>query len=152
VYYDYLNAFWTGYSMSNYNYATSCLENFSLFMDSFHLWYLTSTRRRYYTELWDLFFTVAGTDFNEAWYKCFLYYDDISSTYITKWANFNDFGDIYLSFIFNMLSNSLNIKSQTENMIESYDDHDTVTFTQSLGSIMRSILDFDSYTSVAGSN
>jgi hypothetical protein len=51
-----------------------------------------------------------------------------------------------------MLSNSLNIKSQTENMITSYDANDTVTFTQSLGSIMRSILDFDSYTSVAGSN
>jgi len=41
-----------------------------------------------------------------------------------------------------MLSNSLNIKSQTENMITSYAAHDTVTFTPSLGSIMRSILDF----------
>lgn len=102
--------------------------------------------------MWDLFFTVAGTDFNEAWYKCFLYYDDISTTYLTKWAGFNDFGDIYLSFIFNMLSNSLNIKSQTENMIASYETHDTVTFVQSLGSILRSIIDFDSYTSVAGSN
>jgi len=50
-----------------------------------------------------------------------------------------------------MLSNSLNIKSQTENMIDSYAAHDTVTFTQSLASVLRSIIDFDSYTSVAGS-
>ena len=64
-----------------------------------------------------------GTDFNEGWYKCFLFWEDLANTYLTKWAAFNDFGDIYLSFIFNMLSNSLNIKTQTENMIEAYQTH-----------------------------
>lgn len=33
-------------------------------------------------------------------------------------------------------------------MIEAYDEHDTETFAQSLGNILRSILDFTSYTSV----
>ena len=123
VYFDYLNAFWVGYSMSNYNYANACLENSTSFLNVFHTWYLTSTYRRSYTELWDLFFVTTGTSFNDAWYKCFLYYDDISYTYKTKWENFNDFGDIYLSFIFNMLSPSLNIKMQTENMIDAYAAH-----------------------------
>ena len=50
-----------------------------------------------------------------------------------------------------MLQNSLSIKKQTENMIESYAKHDTVTFTRSLGSVLRSILDFNMYTSQAGS-
>ena len=50
-----------------------------------------------------------------------------------------------------MLSNSLNIKKQTENMIDSYAIHDTVTFTSSLGSVLRSVLDFDSYTTLSGS-
>ena len=50
-----------------------------------------------------------------------------------------------------MLQNSLNIKKQTENMIEAYDKHDTVNFMQSMGSILRSVLDFDSYTSVSES-
>lgn len=72
-------------------------------------------------------------------------------TYKVKWENFNDFGDIYLSFIFNMLQNSLNIKSQTENMIEAYALHNTVTFVQALGSVLRSILDFDSYSSISSS-
>lgn len=36
-------------------------------------------------------------------------------------------------------------------MIEAYAKHDTVTFTRSLGSVLRSILDFDMYTSAAGS-
>ena len=69
-------------------------------------------------------------------------------TYSGKWANFKDFGDIYLSFIFNMLQNSLNIKSQTENMISAYELHNTETFVQALGSVLRSILDFESYTTL----
>ena len=51
-----------------------------------------------------------------------------------------------------MLSNSLNIKNQTENMIESYKTHDTTTFVRSLASLLKSIIDFESYTSVSGSN
>ena len=98
-----------------------------------------------------MFFQTAGTSFNETWYNCYLYYYDFEGTYATKWENFNDFGDIYLSFIFNMLQNSLNIKSQTENMITAYETHQTTAFSQALGSVLRSILDFDSYTSVAGS-
>lgn len=149
MYYDYLNAFWTGYNMQSYNYATTCLDNFNSFMDVFHRWKLTADRQKTYTDLWNLFFNTAGNDANETWYYCYLYYDDVKETYKTKWANFNDFGDIYLSFIFNMLQNSLNIKSQTENMIASYELHDTEKFVQALGSVLRSILDFDSYTQVA---
>jgi len=44
VYFDYLTAFWVGYSMTNYAYATACIDNFSLFMNVFHDWYLISTR------------------------------------------------------------------------------------------------------------
>jgi len=111
VYYDYLNAFWTGYNMQSYNYATTCKDNFNGFMNVFHEWKLTAVRQKTYTELWNLFFNTAGTDANETWYNCYLFYDDIYVNYETKWENFNDFGDIYLSFIFNMLQNSLNIKS-----------------------------------------
>ena len=118
-------------------------------MNVFHTWKLTAVRQKTYTDLWDLFFITAGTDFNETWYNCYLFYDDIYVNYETKWENFNDFGDIYLSFIFNMLQNSLNIKSQTENMITAYELHNTETFIQALGSVLRSILDFDSYTSLS---
>ena len=149
VYYDYLNAFWTGYNMQSYNYATTCKDNYNQFMNVFHEWKLTAVRQKTYTDLWDLFFNTAGTDFNETWYNCYLFYDDIYVNYETKWENFNDFGDIYLSFIFNMLQNSLNIKSQTENMITAYELHNTETFIQALGSVLRSILDFDSYTSLS---
>ena len=152
VYYDYLDAFWLGYNMQSYLHATTCLEKYTLFMNAFHNWHLTATYKKENTELWDLFFLEAGTNANDTWYKCFLFYYDFRTTYETKWESFNDFGDFYLSFIFNMLQKSLNIKNQTENMIDAYSAHDTVTFMQSLGSVLRSILDFQSYTAApAGS-
>ena len=151
VYADYVNAFWTGYNMQSYAYATTCVDNFNLFMDNFHRWYLTAVRQRSYTELWDLFFLAAGTDANETWYNCFLFQYDLRDQYARKWGSFEDFGDIYLSFIFNMLQNSLNIRSQTENMIAAYESHDTEDFIQSLGSVLRSVLDFNSYTALSSS-
>ena len=97
-------------------------------MDAFHDWYKTATYQRNITELWDFFFLTAGTSFNDAWYYCFLYQNDFLDDYGTKLASFNDFGEIYLSLIFNLLQNSLNIKSQTENMIAAYELHNTKEF------------------------
>jgi len=133
--------------MQSYLFAGDCLEKGTGFMDSFHSWYLTATRYKSKVELSDLAFTTLGTNGNDSWYNCYLFYYDFSMAYEQKFDRFNDFGDIYLSFIFNMLQNSLSIKKQTENMIKSYASHDTVTFTRSLGSVLRSILDFNMYTS-----
>lgn len=36
-------------------------------------------------------------------------------------------------------------------MIEAYEAHDTTTFTQALASVLRSVLDFNSYTSLSSS-
>lgn len=129
VYYDYLYAFWAGYNMNSYLYAQECLEYSSSFMNVLHEWHLVSTRRRYWYELWDLFFEEAGTDANDTWYNCFLFYSDIREAYKQKFENFDDFGDLYLSFIFNMLQNSYSIKQQTDSMIENYAIHDTEKFT-----------------------
>lgn len=45
-----------------------------------------------------------------------------------KKNNFLDLPDFYLSFIFNLLGNSFQIKGATESMIDASATHDTVTF------------------------
>lgn len=62
-----------------------------------------------------------------------------------------DFGDIYLSFIFNLLGNSLQLKQNTEDMIDASARHDTVEYFESLGALLRIILDFNSYKTAGGS-
>lgn len=69
---------------------------------------------------------------NDAWFYCYQWGNDVYEVYKTKADNFVDFGDVYLSFIFNLLSNSLNIKVSTENMIEAQDEHDTAKFIKNL--------------------
>ena len=56
-----------------------------------------------------------------------------------------DFGDVYLSFIFNLLANSLQIKNASENMVEAVRDHNTVLLMENIAKICRITFDFDSY-------
>ena len=94
---------------------------------------------------------IMGVELNDSWFYCYQFGDDIADIYKTKAENFVDFGDVYLSFIFNLLSNSLNIKISTENMIDARQDHDSVKFIKNLGQILRACFDFNSYQTVAGS-
>jgi len=64
---------------------------------------------------------------------------------VTKVENFVDFGDVYLSFIFNLLANSLQIKSSVEKMIAFNKVYDTGAEMKELGTILRIVADFDSY-------
>ena len=70
---------------------------------------------------------------------------DIKQVYMTKVENFVDFGDVYLSFIFNLLANSLQIKSSVEKMIKFNKVFDTGGEMKELGTILRIVADFDSY-------
>lgn len=70
---------------------------------------------------------------------------DIKQVYVTKVENFVDFGDVYLSFIFNLLANSLQIKSSVEKMIKFNKVYDTGGEMKELGTILRIVADFDSY-------
>jgi len=74
---------------------------------------------------------------------------DVKQVYTTKVENFVDFGDVYLSFIFNLLANSLQIKVGVENMIKATDKYDTDLMMKNLGSILRIVADFDSYQTQA---
>lgn len=56
--------------------------------------------------------------------------------YEEKKKNFVDLPDLYLSFIFNLLGNSFQLKSATESMITASNTHDSVTFFQELGYIL----------------
>ncbi len=68
--------------------------------------------------------------------------------YYTKFENFVDFGDIYLSFIFNLLGNSLQLRKKTKDMITASARHNDVLFYGALGSTIRMTVDFNSYKTV----
>lgn len=136
--------------MTSYQNAPECETEFSEFMDIFHNFHLNMTRRKDTTpDTWfdpyRLIMYTIGNSFNDFWYNCFRFGYDVYDSYATKFDNFVDFGDVYLSFIFNMLANSVEIKADVELMIEAYDTHETEDFVRGLASILRAILEFESY-------
>lgn len=117
-------------------------------MDQLHNFYLNTTRMRDWSEPYFLTFQIVGNQFNDAWFFCYQMAYDIYLVYKQKIENFVDFGDVYMSFIFNLLSNSLQIKISAENMVNATALHDTVRFVTHTAKICRIILDFDSYQNV----
>ena len=103
------------------------------------------TRRRDWSEPYFLVFQIVGNQFNDSWFYCYQMVYDIYNVYKTKVEAFQDFGDVYMSFIFNLLSNSLQIKISSEAMVEAVAKRDTITLVRNIAKICRIVLDFDSY-------
>ena len=144
-------AFYEGYQMYDYAFAAECLQYTTATLDRLYEFNLNMTRRYNWNEPFFLITDTVGGPFNDAWFYCYQYYVDFKLVYVTKFENFVDFGDLYLSFIFNLLGNSLQIKQQTEKMIESNERHDMVPYFQALGALMRMMLDFNSYKTAGAS-
>lgn len=92
-----------------------------------------------------------ATDIDDAWFDCYLFTSDFIDTFNTKRKNFVDLPDFYLSFIFNLLGNSYQLKTSIEAMMEASSTHDTVTFFQQLGSLLYLMYNFSSYKTTTGS-
>lgn len=86
---------------------------------------------------------------NDAWFHCWQFKVDFMENFWEKKGNFVDLPDFYLSFIFNLLGNSFQIKSSSEAMITASQTHDTVTFYQQLGALLQIMYDFESYKTTA---
>lgn len=109
------------------------------------------TRRFDWVDPYFLVFDIFGNEFNDSWFYCYQFSMDLKAVYQAKAENFVDFGDVYLSFIFNLLANSLQIKTSAENMVDANDKHDTATFVENLARVIRIVLDFNSYQNVGSS-
>jgi hypothetical protein len=92
-----------------------------------------------------------ATDIDDAWYDCYLFGTDFIDTFQTKRKNFVDLPDFYLSFIFNLLGNSFQLKTSIEAMMTASSTHDSVTFYQQLGSMLYLMYNFSSYKTTSGS-
>lgn len=120
-------------------------------MDEIHEFHLNMTRRFSWVDPYFLVGSIFGNEFNDSWFYCYQFYNDVKTVYVTKAENFVDAGDIYLSLLFNLLANSLHIKNASENMIEALDLYDTEAFIYNLASICRIVADFDSYQTAGAS-
>lgn len=93
---------------------------------------------------------VVGGPFATSLYQCYLFMDDFEDYTKTRMSQFKDFIDIYTSFLFNLLSQSLQLKSYADNIAKYETQGNMYSYAETLAKIIRTVLDFES--SEASSN
>jgi len=126
--YDYIQAFYVGFQFDKYNKGQQCFEETTLGLDTAFGFNKRMIQR--YTWADPMLYTSQqlATHINNSWYDCWQFKTDFIETYDQKKNNFVDFSDLYLSFIFNLLGNSFQLKVASENMLEASATHDMVTY------------------------
>jgi len=79
-------------------------------LDRAYDFHLNMTAKTSFRDTWLISTNIIGNQFNEALYYCYLFTADVRNEYTERRERFVNFGDIYLSFIFNLLANSLQIR------------------------------------------
>ena len=109
-----MEAFYTGFSPQTFfDWSDECKDETVKLLDRAYDFHLNMTARTGFRDTWLISTNIAGNQFNEALYYCYKWQYAVKEEYKERKERFVNFGDIYLSFIFNLLSNSLQIREAT---------------------------------------
>ncbi len=87
---------------------------------------------------------VFSTEFSNSYYNCYLFSDSVKKVVTTRLNTFSDIADLYTSFLFNLLSNSLQIKTIATN-IQGYSNSGSYSdLYGEFAKLFRIMLDFES--------
>lgn len=134
-------------------YANSevCRESFSKLLDDFHYMYKNHTAASYTWEdhegrFFNITQVVSG-NYADTFYYCFTFISEQHEYAVQQYASFVDDDDIYISFLFNMLGESIMIREYSYDLIDFGKDgplEDFEKYTTSLAGIFSKLLYFES--------
>ena len=95
---------------------------------------------------------VFATEFADSYYNCYLFSASVEKVVTMRLNTFSDFADLYTSFLFNLLSNSLQIKTITTN-IQTYSNSGSYSdLYGEFAKLFRIMLDFESSNAASRDN
>ena len=92
---------------------------------------------------------VISTEIADTYYYCYLFSASVESVVNKRLDTFVDFSDLYTSFLFNMLSNSLQIKTIATNINTYSDASKWPELSGEVSKLIRIMLDFESSNAAA---
>jgi len=105
------------------------------------------------TDAWEDYtekiFDIIAEDFSDFYYYCSLAANDVKEVNEEKFDEFQGIDDIYTSFLFNLLEESLQIQDTATDLSEAESNGDWVTFVSNLAELINLILDFESATAAS---
>lgn len=105
-----------GFQFDKYNKGSQCWEYSAYAMDTFFGFNDAMQQRFYWYEPVNYAAQKLAKDINNAWYDCWQFKEDFKADWIEKKSLFVDGADVYLSFMFNLLGNSWQLKVAGESM------------------------------------
>lgn len=138
----------------------ACMQHFTGFMNNWHFLFINYTNvaveiqdaasGRLGDDTWfweNTIFNVTSeisSDFQMSMYHCTLFFKQLQKKYYIQKEQFIDETDLYTSFLFGLLSNSYEIKLDLDQMIVYDEENDLYNFWRTLGSVHKTMLDFES--------
>lgn len=95
---------------------------------------------------------VIATEGSNSFYNCYLFSASVEKVVTTRLNTFMDFPDLYTSFLFNLLSNSLQIKTIATRIKTFSDGNNKPELYGELAKLIRITLDFESSNAAALKN
>jgi hypothetical protein len=92
---------------------------------------------------------VISTEIADTYYYCYLFSASVEKVVNSRLDTFVDFSDLYTSFLFNMLSNSLQIKTIATNINTYSEASKWPELSGEVAKLIRIMLDFESSNAAA---
>ncbi len=77
-------------------------------------------------------------------FNCYLFSASVKEVATYRYSQFADFTDLYTSFLFNLLANSLQIKNIAVSISTAQEDQDWPLMVEDICKLIRIMLDFES--------
>ena len=115
-YWTYIKAFQTGFRLNTFSYSSQCVTSASLLLNDVFYYQrnlsLTPSKNKH---AYNISLIISG-DFANSFLNCYLFETSFVSFWEQRISSFAGFTDFYTSFLFNLLSNSLLIRTLTTGM------------------------------------
>lgn len=116
IYNVYLRAFQSGLKLSSYfDFSTDCVSSMQALLDDIFYFHQNITNPTVTKN--GIAFNITnflGKNFADSLYKCYLFQTSVNTFLKARFARFLNFEDVFFSFTFNMLAQSLSIKTYSE--------------------------------------
>lgn len=166
---DYIDAFGIGFDLVSYSFAPECLEHSTASLNRLNEFHIQMIERRTWNDPFQLAAQSLAVNYNNGWFYCYQFVFDFNATFHAKFDRYKpcnrtyqediDTGEqylvledcsgrrreIFLSFLFNLISESINIRDSFTNMNQSFTDHNSVEYFKNLGNLLRVLYNFESF-------
>lgn len=148
VYTPYVTNVLTGLRLTYYfEYSTECTQQVQNLLSQI---YFTVKNGTCNDPQWDIQLMVyyasqvMSTEFANSFYNCYLFASSVESVAAARFAKFSDFTDLYTSFLFNLLSQSLSLRNLAVSIQDNQEAGAYAEMAGNIAKLLRIIVDFTS--------